>query len=382
VRGGVGSLAATVAVAALAGACAEPEAEVASFEVTDSAGIRIVRNLGASGVRGQLSSVPSATIGTDSLTLYQVAGGILTSDGGFVLVSSGDQQLLYFDGDGAFVRRAGARGDGPGEFQSISWIRGRADGGLTLADARANRVTALGAAGELMWVRPFNPTVPPKPDPRAFITPPSPLAALDDGRILGFPVTFTIPDGVAGPMPTVGTLMLYAPDLTQLADLGPVTLIMHWEDPTAQMPFARYLGAARVHFAARGDRFAYTDIVGPSVNVVDGGARTMIIRENRSRHPFVPDSIPRGAFAVDSLPTYQDIKVDARGRVWTLVAPPSEGVDREWRLFGVDGVAVGSLLLPADAVLLDADDTRVLLLRRDDFEVETVELWDVSWSEP
>ena len=71
--------------------------------------------------------------------------------------------------------------------------------------------------------------------------------------------------------------------------------------------------------------------------------------------------------------------VDALDRVWTQVADPDADRPDAWRVFAADGPALGTLMLPADATVLDADESRVLLLRRDALDVESVELWPVSW---
>jgi hypothetical protein len=93
----------------------------------------------------------------------------------------------------------------------------------------------------------------------------------------------------------------------------------------------------------------------------------------------VPDSIPEEYhLAADSLQAYRDVRVDARARLWVkpAVAPGIEATT--WRVFDVDGMRVGQLSLPTDATILDATADLILLSRRSELDVESVELWDLT----
>jgi hypothetical protein len=49
----------------------------------------------------------------------------------------------------------------------------------------------------------------------------------------------------------------------------------------------------------------------------------------------------------------------------------------EWRVFGADGRSVGALVLPERAEVLDATRDRLLLLTRDELDVESIELGEL-----
>lgn len=72
--------------------------------------------------------------------------------------------------------------------------------------------------------------------------------------------------------------------------------------------------------------------------------------------------------------------MDAEHRIWAR-APISPG-ETEWRVWDADGISIGALQLPEDASVLDADSSHILLLRRDELDVESIELWELSWSAP
>lgn len=117
------------------------------------------------------------------------------------------------------------------------------------------------------------------------------------------------------------------------------------------------------------------------IEVYDHGAASLRIREVRSRTPFQPDSVPSNIdFVPDSAPTYSELLVDSRHRIWARA--PVSPRETEWRVFDVDGTSIGSLRLPEDASVLDANESRLLLLRRDEFDLESIEVWELAWSAP
>jgi hypothetical protein len=76
--------------------------------------------------------------------------------------------------------------------------------------------------------------------------------------------------------------------------------------------------------------------------------------------------------AADSLPAYRALSVDSDGRVWLKPADAGEAELVEWRVISADGRSIYSVILPATALVLDALGSRILLLERDEFGVETV----------
>jgi hypothetical protein len=94
--------------------------------VSDSAGIRIIRN-GAVGLIPQAvldSPTLALRIGTadgDSMLQFFRPGAMAVDDSGFIYVADGGHyEVRVFDAEGRFVRRFGGRGSGPGEFQGLN----------------------------------------------------------------------------------------------------------------------------------------------------------------------------------------------------------------------------------------------------------------------
>jgi hypothetical protein len=206
-----------ITLAALAAACgSESDSPETFHEVLDSAGVRIVVNGPDAPARAEFSADPLLELpaaSRDDVSLYRVEGGLLLSGGGFVLANSGNHEVLYFGPDGAFERRFGREGDGPGEFRAITWMEATADGGVTLADSRNRRLTTLGPDGMLARERRFAPPFDEGALPSTAITAAGfAVSALSDGRVIGFPRAFALPSGSRGPLPLQGDFAVYPAD--------------------------------------------------------------------------------------------------------------------------------------------------------------------------
>ena len=95
--------------------------------VRDSAGVRIVENRAPSWTasrRWQIAVRPSVSIGVEDgdepYLLSRVYSALRLPNGQIVIGDSESGQLRFFDASGKFVRAAGRRGRGPGEFHEFS----------------------------------------------------------------------------------------------------------------------------------------------------------------------------------------------------------------------------------------------------------------------
>lgn len=370
---------------ALAAACGAETDRLASVEVLDSAGVRMVLNPAEVPVRVVLDGAPLVEVPaspTDEASLFEVQGGVLRADGGFVLANAGNHEILYFGAEGVLERRVGREGEGPGEFRGITWMEARADGGVTVGDSRVRRVTTFGPTGEISWERRFTPLFDEGALPSNAITASGfAVSALEDGRLIGYPRAFALPTGSRGPLPLQGDFALYPADTSATTDpepLGRRTVFNWYEDPGQEgFPVASVFQAPRIWWGGHSGRLALTESAEPRIEVFDGGRLTLVVRERRVPGPFEPDSVPAThALAADSLPAYQDLRVDGLHRIWALLTLDEDPAT--WRVFNASGVALADVLLPGDARLLDANERQALLLRRDTLDVESVALYRLT----
>jgi hypothetical protein len=373
---------ALIVVPVFALGCGDESSSAAISEVVDSAGVQIVTHRSLPSRIGALGESPVRVAGRDDdLTLYQVVGGILRSDGSIVLANAGSNEVLMLDQNGDELRRVGRSGDGPGEFGAISWVQARTDRGFNVGDSRNRRVSAFGPEGDLLWTETFNPQTEAPPSPNALAARGFALYATDEGDLIGFPTAVAFPDGQPGLLPLTGQLFRYGSDASSPDVLGPLQVIEWYEDPSAgSIPLGNLLGGSRLEYSGHSGRLAYTEGSSFSVEVLDDGVRTMSIREARPRVPFEPDSVPSNVSHIaDSLPAYRDVAVDSEHRIWVRAPLNGNGVETEWRVFDEAGAWVGSVRLSENAALLDANGGQLLLLTRDELDVESVEVRELSW---
>ena len=123
-------------------------------EVMDSAGIQLVRNGGG---LDTVTLQPDLTIGTvdgpEELQFFRVSA-LAVTPGGSVMVGDGSGTIREFDSAGAFIRRFGRRGEGPGEFQRPSAIHVYGDT-TAVVDVGLYRITEFDAGGAVLGTIPL-----------------------------------------------------------------------------------------------------------------------------------------------------------------------------------------------------------------------------------
>jgi hypothetical protein len=134
-------------------ACAESGPGASTVEVTDSAGVELVRNLNAGFDTMAVSLVEELRFGTadgeDEYQFFRIAGIEVDALGRILVANSGNASLRMYDANGRWVRDIGARGSGPGEFASVSTPVLRHDT-IGVSDQQAMRFTLFDTAGALL----------------------------------------------------------------------------------------------------------------------------------------------------------------------------------------------------------------------------------------
>jgi hypothetical protein len=92
---------------------------------------------------------PVLTILQDGCELNGANGVVIQQSGGIVVANAGDRVLCFFDGTGRLVKKAGRRGAGPGEFESMGHLSLYRADSVTVTDAMQRRISIFGSRGEV-----------------------------------------------------------------------------------------------------------------------------------------------------------------------------------------------------------------------------------------
>ncbi len=184
-------------------------------------------------------------------------------------------------------------------------------------------------------------------------------------------------------------------------------------DGTIRADFGRRLSSERIgsrrgsrpHPAGRGTRFALHDglvyvgdgrrfevetwtaegrqtglVRGPEIplEVTDSVKRAFmeleLQRVPEERRPALRASLAEWAWP-ESFPAFTELRVDPAGVIWAKQFHVDPDEPEVWSLLDTARAYLGDLTLPARRALLEAGEHHVLLLARDEVDVERVERW-------
>lgn len=95
-------------------------------EVTDSAGVQLVRNLSTAADTAAIELVEELRIGVidgaEEYQFFRVTGVAVDANGRIFVADAGDHAVRIYESDGTFVRGFGRAGQGPGEFTRPSGL--------------------------------------------------------------------------------------------------------------------------------------------------------------------------------------------------------------------------------------------------------------------
>jgi len=378
--------------------CAKPAAPPDTSTARDSAGIRIVENLRESWTTPwRVDAQPVLSIGSvdgdpDQL-LDRVVGAVGLPGGRIVVANAGSFELLFYGKDGSLLHRAGRRGGGPGDFQSLEWLSRYGPDSILAVDVGSQRVSYFGSEGT------FGRSV--RLEPSAEIPFPRPVGVFGDGSLLATQGTYRL----GGDPPvrverTLHPLFRYASDGRTAILLGsfpgpewviaPVGPVGQWE--RRRRPFG-----SETAFAAAGDRFYVGDNATYEIRVYSiSGQLIQVIRktavpvtiEQADIQAFEDSILATGdarrrrqnRVLFDKLPppppTYPayapDIHVDGDLNVWVRESSRPGQRHSEWSVFSATGELLGTVAMPSGIDVLDIGADYVLGLQRDALGVEYV----------
>jgi hypothetical protein len=365
-------------------------ADEAAVVVRDSAGVQIVESrlgppiaapwaLGAAPILGI-----GQTAGEDPYLLSRVVGALRLADGRIVIGDGGTGQLRFYDSAGVFLSQTGGVGEGPGEFEYMrSLERCRPDGFIAFdIDWAMNAYTEEGAFVEKRQmlvpegITPYNLAC----DPAARVV----MIGWGRGASPGPPPI--------GFHTTRDRLVLAAPDGSVATDFGEwlVSERIGTQFGSRPHPFGRatlfglygdqlYVGTGeRMEvqvYGLDGTLQRVLRVPAPPLDVNDS-LKTAYLESELAATPEPRQAALRTSIAEwewpPTRPAYSELRVDPLGVVWLKEFAVTRTQPERWMLLDPERGYLGELELPARHTLLTIDADALLLLAKDELDVERV----------
>ena len=352
----------------------------------DSAGVRIVQSSVPDGSPAPWQ-VGEATLGLGAVeappeaVFSRVVGALRLADGGLVVGDGSTGEVRLFGAAGDFQRREGGKGEGPGEYEYLRAIEPCASDGFVAFDLNWSR-NSYAADGTFV-------------DDRQMLLPTGQpaynLACDDDGRvaILGWGHVLPPPTGFFA---TRDRLLVVDAAGRVLADLGEWLVSERVGSASGSGPHPA--GRATVFalhanqlFVGTGERFellvfgldgALRSIVrGPDVSLeVTDSLKNAYLDLTLARTS--PPGRPAARNRIASMPwpagrpAFTSLRVDPAGVVWLKRFSIDPGAPERWALFRPATGYLGDIELKPEERLLRPDSAELLLLARDEMDVEHV----------
>lgn len=336
-----------------------------------------------------LSDVPTVVIGgkegVEGHDLFGVQSGFVISTGDIVIANSGTNELRVFSSDGEFVRTAGGKGEGPGEFSALYRADVLPGDTIVTYDSWARRLSLFDENGAFLADTRVTP-----PHEGSF---PLSMGVFDTGRAVvapGLDRVFT-----RGERRDTALYLLYERDGTILDTLAslPGTEMVYVVTP--DMAIRSEIAFGRSAFAAVGGgtlaigandtyEFEIMDPDGgvvarvrvdaPPCEVTDAEVRAwkdQRLSQGGTRFREMAEAVVAEMPPRETHPAFATLKVDRLGYVWVGRHQCDTDV-LAWDVYAPDGRPVGRLLTDRDLTLLDIGEDYLLILVRDELDREIV----------
>ncbi len=343
------------------------------------------------------SRATEAVVGGSGATMFErISGGERLGDGSVVVTDAGAREVWKFGADGTHLWTVGRRGEGPGDFEELALLRNCSEGKIVTYDRRLHRVTEFGQGGELLgtWAVPFEET-PPYPDQEVTCAP--------DGRIVyytagKFP---SRPGMVRWEVPVWWASEGIGPHLLQELVPGPEKILGdgYWDRPWSKVLVLGGTGEG-VWIGTSDDHLM--ELIGWDGTVVRtlrwSGDDLIATQDDADQllEEFTDgdDEVEKERFVRESWPTYEEVlptRVPAYARLivsvdgslwvgswngvtWWPRLPGHHG--RRWDVFDVSGTWSSHITVPANMSVLDVGEDWVLVVVRDDHNVEILAIYE------
>ncbi len=326
--------------------------------------------------------------GRPETQLYRVVGATRLPDGQIVIANAGTNTIRFYDRQGQYVQEVGGRGEGPGEFAGLTWLRRFGGDSLLAFDGRLHRLSVFDAAGQ--FIRAFRLE-------RAIALPEFPLAG---GRLLGSTRDLVAREQLQTGVNRDSTTVLRFSMEGVLGDtIGrfptPETYLWVADSRimTVPYPFARRVVSAPFE---TGFYFGASDVYEIRAYGTDGAIRRIVRREDADRRATGADlerfqqatfadardanhrrQLQRAFDAMSvrpNLPAFVDLVADVAGYVWVENYSRADADAASWDVFDRQGRWLGVVSLPRNLQVYEIGVNSVLGKFTDLLDVEIVQV--------
>lgn len=354
----------------------------------------------------QVSEAPPVSIGDapgERQDLFRIDDATVAPDGRVVLLDGGDLEIRVYSARGEFLSAIGRKGAGPGEFMGPTTMRVTEDGRLLVYDRVARRLTTFGPDEEVEVTRPIRYAAGARTPFRSSFRPfadgtlPLPwlaVSALDRYRrpdgLHEDDIEVHVHDGDGmrrilrrprGPAYSVPGLLLPVPfeERTLIAS-GPRTVVVGTShdrsfqrfDPTGRL-VGEYTASGSTRRVTARDERLYEERLreerGDPISIPGVGTPP----DAGSKVEAFIEEAPRG----ERMPLFDELLLDDEGRLWAREYSLA-GDMVTWQAVAPDVGTVGRVELPRAWEVLEFGEDYVLVLERDEFDVEIVRLYRIE----
>jgi hypothetical protein len=389
--------------------CGDRTRSEAAFSVRDSAGIRIAESETPEwreGANWTVASGPGLDIGVadgDPALLFSRVAGVLELESGEIVVADGGSgEIRVFDESGRHKRTFGATGEGPGEFRQLLDLVGRSGDTLFLNDDN-HEIEAFHLDGTHVGTTRFEASSYPVA---------SVAARFSDGRLMRAtsPQPLPAPPGLTQWLDST-TFLLYDESGRFSGEVARRPIIEFRVEPDGR-PGTTYLGPIGSLTTTREKiYYSYPDGWNIEVRSPDGTLIELIRRSYTpvtvtAAHEAAAKSIyarqlaslegPRLERILQSMrfapvmTVHNRMLVDPTGALWVNESDADAildqtasilGAGRWWSVFSPEGRWLGRVRMPDGLTVLSIGRDNVAGIRRDELDVEHVQLYELSRQE-
>lgn len=343
----------------------------------------------------ELAAIPTVSIGREGEPEYEffrVGSARWLDDGRIVVANAGSNEIRIFDEGGGFLAAFGGSGEGPGEFRQLASAFPLGDDSIVAWDAWLRRASVFSLNDGFQGTIQLDGDI---PGARLDgVTPGGRLLVIDSrysgrgqgevGRLEEHRFLYSLEGvridslgsspGPEGAMQAMGAGLSMHPSLVPSSTTYALSRGWLWvQTPDlAGVQLQDLSGGEGLRVVWREGRRPVTDEdISAAVEALIADAqvsdpeRRRILRADLMRRP-VPDSLPETAKVVS----------DPVGRGWVAdYARPGTGTETRWLVIDTSGRLVQQVLVPTRMTLMDVRGDSLLVLERDQYDIEHVRVY-------